>query len=38
VPLSISLEAEVDSYLALPASFEEDLIAYWQVCGSVSGV
>ena len=35
---AISLEAEVDSYLTLPASFAEDIIMYWQVCGSVSCV
>ena len=33
---TISLEAEVDSYLALPVSFEENIVLYWKVCGSVS--
>ena len=33
---AISLESEVDSYLALPVSFAESIIMYWWVCGSVS--
>jgi hypothetical protein len=32
---STSLEAEVENYLAVPAAFYEDIIQFWQVCGTV---
>jgi hypothetical protein len=35
-PQAVSLEAEVDNYLAIPASSasDENIIQFWQVCDS----
>jgi hypothetical protein len=35
---AISLEAEVNSYLAVPTSFHEDVVMFWQVCSNVSWI
>jgi hypothetical protein len=35
---AISLEAEVNSYLAVPTSFHEDVVMFWHVCSNVSWI
>lgn len=37
-PQDVTLEAELDNYLAVPTSFHESVIEFWQVCNCVSYV